>query len=129
MTATEKRWIWQEKNILSGMVVTYQLCKHSEELRELSAPNLLPTNDEDPLRGSATMEVQVAGRVVADMFDDGSIFLASFVLLNMVQDSGISKHVLKLPGVQSCGCCPMTAIDKTLGLEGAEDLEWHGCDH
>ena len=114
---------------MSGVVVTYKLCKHSEELRELSAPNLLPTNDQDPLRESATMEVQVAGRVMADMFDDGRIFWASFVLLNMVQDSGISKHELRLPGVQSCGCCPITAIDKTLGLEGAEDLEWHGCDH
>ena len=43
-----KCWIWQEKNILSGMVVTNQLCKHSEELRELSVLNLLPTNDQDP---------------------------------------------------------------------------------
>ena len=61
------------------MVVTYQLCQ--EELRE--------------------MEVQVAERVMADMFDDGSLFLASFVLLDMVQHSGISKHELRLPGVQS----------------------------
>ena len=50
------------------------------------------------------MEVQVAGRVMADMFDDGSLFLASFGLLNM------------------------TATDKTLDLEGKEHLEWHGCD-
>ena len=114
---------------MSGVVVTSKLCMHSEELRELSALNLLPPNDQDPLVASPTMEVQVAGRVMADMFDDGSIFWASFVLLNVVQDSGISKHELRLPGVQSCGCCPMTAIDKTLGLEGAEDLEWHGCDH
>ena len=42
------RWIWKEKNILSGMDVTYQLCKCSEELRDLSALNLLPTNDQDP---------------------------------------------------------------------------------
>ena len=76
------------------MVVTYQLCKHSEELRELSAQNLLPTNKQD-------IEVQVAGRVMADMFDYGSMFLASFVLLNMVQHSGISKHESRLPGVQS----------------------------
>ena len=40
------------------------------------------------------MEVQVAGRVIADMFDDGSMFLASFVLLDMFQHSGISKHEL-----------------------------------
>ena len=33
---------------VSGMVVTYQLCKYSEQLRELSALNLLPTNDQDP---------------------------------------------------------------------------------
>ena len=83
------------------MVVTYPLCKHSEELRELTALNLLPSNDQDPLGASPTMEAQVAGRVMADMFDDGSIFLASFVLLNMVQHSGISKHELRLPGVQS----------------------------
>ena len=70
------------------------LCKYSEELRELSALNLLPPNKQD-------MEVQVAGRVMADMFDDGSMFLASFVLLNMVQHSGISKHESRLPGVQS----------------------------
>jgi len=81
--------------------VTYQLCKYSEELRELSALNLLPTNDQDPLEASPTMETQVAGGVMADMFDDGSIFLASFVLLNMVQHSGISKHELRLHGVQS----------------------------
>ena len=110
------------------MVVTYQLCKYSEELRELSALNLLPSNDQDPLGASPTMEVQVAGRVMADMFDDGSIFLASFVLLNMIQHSGISRHELRLPGVPSCGCCQMTATDKTLGVEGKEHLEWHGCD-
>ena len=44
--------------------------------RELSALNLLPKNDQDPLGASPTMEVQVAGQVVADMFDDGSLFLA-----------------------------------------------------
>ena len=83
------------------MVVTYQLCKHSEELSELSALNLRTTNDPDPSGVSPTMEAPVAGRVMADMFDDGSIFLASFVLFNMVQHSGISKHELRLPGVQS----------------------------
>ena len=81
--------------------MTYQLCKCSEALRELSALNLLPTNDQDPFGASPTMEAQVAGRVMADMFDDGSMFLASFVLLNMVQHSGISKHELRLHGVQS----------------------------
>ena len=35
---------------MSGMVVTIELCKHSEELRELFALNLLPTNDQNPLR-------------------------------------------------------------------------------
>ena len=100
MTATDKTLDWKEKNIMSGMVVTYQLCKCSEELRELSALNLLPTNDQDPGGASPTMEVQVAGRVMADMFDAGSMFLL-LVLLNMVQLSGISKHELRLPGVQS----------------------------
>jgi len=83
------------------MVVSCQLCKYSEKLRELSALNLLPTNDQDPLGASPTMEVQVAGRVMADMFDDGSMFLASCVLVDMVQHSGISKHELRLPGVPS----------------------------
>ena len=46
------------------------------------------------------MEAQVAGRVMADMFVDGSISLAPFVLLNMFQHSGISKHELRLPGVE-----------------------------
>ena len=101
MTATDKTLDLAGKNILSGIVVTFQLCKSSEELRELSALNLLPTNEQDPLGASPTMEPQVAGRVMADMFDDGSIFLASFVLLNMVQHSGISKHELRLPGAQS----------------------------
>ena len=50
--------------------MTYQLCKCSEELRELSALNLLPTSDQDPFGASPTLEVQVAGRVMADMFDD-----------------------------------------------------------
>ena len=54
-----------------------------------------------PMRASPTMEVQVAGRVMADMFDDGSVFLASSVLVDMVQHSGSSKHELRLPGVQS----------------------------
>ena len=83
------------------MVVTYQLCKCSEELRELSALSLLPKNDQDPFGASPTMEVQVAGQVMADMFHGGSLFLASFVLLNRVQHSGISKHEWRLPGVQS----------------------------
>ena len=58
--------------------MTYHLCKHSEELRELSALHLLPTNDQDPLGASPTMEAQIAARLMADMFDDGSLFLASF---------------------------------------------------
>ena len=69
--------------------------------RELSALRVLPTNDQDPFGASPTMEAQVAGQVMADMFHSGSIFLASFVLLNMVQHSGISKHEWRLPGVQS----------------------------
>ena len=77
------------------------LCKYSEELRELSALNFLPTNEQDPLGAGPTREAQVAGRVMADMFDDGSMFLASCVLVDMVQHSGISKHELRLPGVQS----------------------------
>ena len=48
MTATDKTLDLQGKHILSGMVVTYQLCKYSEELGELSALNLRPTNDSDP---------------------------------------------------------------------------------
>ena len=49
MTATDKTLDLEGKEHLKcGMVVTYQLCKHSEELRELSALNLLPTNDQDP---------------------------------------------------------------------------------
>ena len=103
--------------------MTYELCKYSEELRELSALSLLPTDEQDPLGASPTMEAQVAGRVMADVFHDGSIFLASFVLLNTVQHSRISKHELRLPGVQSCGCCQMTATDKTLDLEGKPHLE------
>ena len=83
------------------MVVAYQFFKYSEKLRELSALNLLPTNDQDPLGATPTMEVQVAGRVMADMFDDRSMFLASYVLVDMVQHSGISKHELRLPGVPS----------------------------
>ena len=67
----------------------------------MSALNLLPTNDQDPIEASPNMEAQVAGRVMADMFDDESIFLASFVLLSMVQHSGVSKHELRLHGVQS----------------------------
>ena len=84
-----------------GMVVTYHLGKNSEGPRELSALNLLPSNDQGPLESSPTMEAEVAGRVMADMFDDGSIFPASFALLSMVQHSGISKHELRLHGVQS----------------------------
>ena len=75
-----------------------------------------------PVRAGPTMEAQVAGRVMADMFDDGSMFLASFVLLDMGQRSGISKHELRLPGVQSCGCCQMTATDETLDLAGKNIL-------
>ena len=38
------------------------------------------------------MEAQIVWRVMADMFDEGSLVLASLVVLNMVRDSGISKH-------------------------------------
>ena len=73
------------------MVVTYQLCKYSEELRDLSALNLLPTNEQDPLGASPTMEVPVAGRVMADMFDDGGEFQDNLIVdsdsLYLVHDS------------------------------------------
>ena len=55
MTATDKTLDLQGKHILSGMVVTYQLCKYSEELRELSALHLLHSNDQDPLGASPTI--------------------------------------------------------------------------
>ena len=48
MTATDKTLDLEGKEHLEWHVVTYQLCKCSEELRELSALNLLPTNDQDP---------------------------------------------------------------------------------
>ena len=102
MTATDKTLDLEEKEHLEwhgcDLPVVQVLRRTS---RELSALNLLPKNDHDPLGASPTMEVQVAGQVMADMFDDGSLFLASFVLLNMVQHSGISKHEWRLPGVQS----------------------------
>ena len=64
--------------------------------------NLLSTYDHPALRAIPTMEAQKAWQVMANMFDDdGSILLTSFVVLNMVKHSGISKHDLRLPGVQS----------------------------
>ena len=103
MTATDKTLDLEGNEHLEWHGCDLLVLQVFIELRDLSALNLLPTNDQDPLGASPTMEVQVAGRVMADMFDDGSIFLASLVLLNMVmvQHSGISKHELRLPGVQS----------------------------
>ena len=45
-----------------------------------------------PIRGRSDHGAQVAGRVMADVFDYGSLFLEPFVLLNMDQHSGMSKH-------------------------------------
>ena len=41
------------------------------------------------------MEAQIVWRVMADMFDEGSLVLASLVVLNMVRHSGMSKHELR----------------------------------
>ena len=74
------------------------------------------------------MEAQLAWRVMADMFDDGSLFLESFVVPNRVKHSGISKHELRLHGVHRRASCQMTAKDKTLDLGDKGHPEWHGCD-
>ena len=36
----------------------------------------------------------------------------------MVNHSGISTHELRLHGVYSWACCPMTALDETLDVKG-----------
>ena len=101
MTATDKTLDSEGKEHLEWHGCDLSVVQVFRRTSRVSALNLLPTNDQDPLEASPTMETQVAGGVMADMFDDGSIFLASFVLLNMVQHSGISKHELRLHGVQS----------------------------
>ena len=58
------------------------------------------------------MEAQIVWRVMADMFDEGSLVLASLVVLNTVRHSGMSKHELRLHGAQSWACCQLTATDK-----------------
>jgi len=117
----------KEKNILRGMIATDQLWQYSEEHRELTPLNLLPANDQDPLGASPTMDAPIAGRAMADMFDDCGLCLASLALGNMVQHSGISNHELRLHGAHSGGCCQMTASDETLDLEGKEHPERHDC--
>ena len=47
------------------------------------------------------METPITLRVMADMFDGGSLFLTSFIVLNMVIRDGISKHELRFHGGQS----------------------------
>ena len=97
-----KRCIRKEKNILRGTIVTDLLRQFSEEHRVLSALNLLPINDHNPSWPRPTMEAQMAWQVMADMFDDdGGIWLASFVVLNMVKHSGVQKHELRMHGVHS----------------------------
>ena len=73
------------------------------------------------------MEAQIVWRVMADMFDEGSLVLASLVVLNMVRHSGMSKHELRLHVVQNWACCQLTATDKRLDVEGKEHSEWHDC--
>ena len=88
MTATDKTLDLEEREHLEwhgcDLPVVQVLRRTS---RELPALNLLPTDDQDPFGASPTMEVQVVGRVMAEMFDDGSIILATPVLLNMVQNA------------------------------------------
>jgi len=90
------------KNISREMIVTDLLRQYSEEHRVLSALNLMPINDHNPSWLRPTMEAQMAWQVMADMFDDdGGIWLASFVVLNMVKHCEVSKHELRMHGVHS----------------------------
>ena len=59
------------------------------------------------------MEAQLAWRVMADMFDDGSFFLESFLVLTLVKHCGMSKDEFRLHGVVSC---QITVTNKTLDL-------------
>ena len=45
------------------------------------------------------MEAQIGWRVMANMFDERSLVLASLVVLNTVRHSGMSKHELRLHDV------------------------------
>jgi len=56
------------------------------------------------------METPIQWPVMADMFDDGSHFLASRVFPNMVKHSGWHDF-------HSWACCQISATDKTLDLE------------
>ena len=100
MTATDKTLEFAGKEHLEWHGCDLPVVQVFRRTWRAVCTELMPTNDLDPLRASPTMEAPVAGRVMADMYDDGSIFLALFVLLNMVQHFGISKHELRLPGVQ-----------------------------
>ena len=63
------------------------------------------------------MEEPIAWRAMADRFDDGSLFPGSFVALDMVKHSGISKYELRLQGValpSSGAHCQLTAIGENV---------------
>jgi len=71
-------------------------------------------------RGGTT---QIAWRVMADMFDDGSILLPSYVVLIMFNHFGISNDELRLHGTHRGASCQMIATDKTLDLEEKNVLQ------
>jgi hypothetical protein len=65
----------------------------------------------------------------ADMFDDGSLFLAFFLVLNRAKHSAISKLEMRLHGVHRRAICQMTATDKTLDLEERRHPGWQFAPH
>ena len=119
-----ERWIWQEKNSRSGMIVTYPFWLWSQELQKLPALNLLPRNDQDPWWASPTTEAPIGRRVM----QTGSMRLASFwddlLFWPWYNTLQYQKHELRFHGVHSWACCQMTATDRTLDLAEKKQPEW-----
>ena len=97
MTATDKTLDLEETEHLEWLGCDLPVVQVFRRTSRAVCTGLAAYKRSRPMRGKSDH----GGTSCRIMFDDGSLFLASFVLLNMFQHCGISKHELRLHGAQS----------------------------
>jgi len=101
MTATDKTLDWEGKEHLEWHGGDLPVVQVFRKTSRAVCTELAAYKRARPIRGKSDHGGTSCRTSDGRHSDDGSMFLASCVLVDMVQHSGISKHKLRLPGVPS----------------------------
>ena len=102
MTATDETLDWEGKEHLEWHGCDLPVVQVFRRTSRAVGTELAAYKRARPMRGKSDHGgTSCRTSDARNMLPSSNMFLASFVLLDMVQHSGISKQELRLPGVQS----------------------------